>query len=640
MKKYYLLFISLLLSFSAWAQTDHIAPGLTGADLIDYLQDNYSVTNSKSYNEARDEMFNAIDVTSTGYVYCVYSGDSVKADGSRTPGGIFNTEHTWPQSFFNENLPMRSDIHHLFPTREDVNGARSNYDFDEIPDNLTDKWYRLSSNQTSVPTSNIDEYSEADANRFEPREDDKGNVARAVFYFWTIYQDNSVIVNDETDNEAFFNRMKDVLLTWNDADPVDAAEVERSLGIEAVQGNRNPFVHDTSLVRRAYFGGQGGVSEVIPNPLNGQILNIGDVSFTVNYIEDDIQKSTGFVYTSSLSTRDTLGNSYSLAEDFKGISQAEVNWVKDDASGDKVATDITVLRYVLKTDTVITGSRPTSADLIITGVIDGTLTGGTPKAVELYAVEDISDLGVFGIGSANNGGGTDGVELKLYGSLAKGSYIYIATEDVNFTTWFGFNPDFIDGYATAVNGDDAIELFYDSTKAFLGSEVVVDVFGEISAGIGSGWNYANGWAYRVNYTASDSSVFNINNWIFSGADALTGETSNATASNPFPIGTYQYSSGIPNEEELARPVKIQLHQNYPNPFNPSTVIHYDVGQSGLVRLSVFDMLGREVSVLVNNVKLAGIYSAVFDARNLPSGIYIYRLQSNGQMMARKMILIK
>ncbi|HAH51089.1 MAG TPA: hypothetical protein DCL80_07425, partial [Balneola sp.] len=256
----------IALALSLWAlqvtaQNDYIHPSKTGNELIDSLQLNYSVTNPRSYNSARDAMFEQIDKKNGNEISCVYTGytitftDRQDAQGNQAASD-FNTEHTWPQSFFDSDAPMRADIHHLYPTRVDANGARNNFKFDEIPDQNTSKWYRENSNQTSIPTSNIDEYSELLNNTsFEPREDHKGNVARAMFYFWAIYQDNSSIVNDGTDNEAFFNSMKDVLLTWHDADPVDETEVARSVGIENVQGNRNPFIHDTTLVRRAFFGG-------------------------------------------------------------------------------------------------------------------------------------------------------------------------------------------------------------------------------------------------------------------------------------------------------------------------------------------------------------------------------------------------
>jgi Secretion system C-terminal sorting domain len=83
-----------------------------------------------------------------------------------------------------------------------------------------------------------------------------------------------------------------------------------------------------------------------------------------------------------------------------------------------------------------------------------------------------------------------------------------------------------------------------------------------------------------------------------------------------------------------------LSQNYPNPFNPTTTIRYSLRSAGFVSLRVYDILGREVKNLVNENQTAGEHSVYFDASNLPSGVYIYRLQSGSFVSAKKMILIK
>ncbi len=190
---------------------------------------------------------------------------------------------------------------------------------------------------------------------------------------------------------------------------------------------------------------------------------------------------------------------------------------------------------------LIAGTGPTAyavtGDLVITGVIDGPLTGGIPKAIELYAVNDIPDLSIYGLGAANNGGGTDGVEFTFPAdSVTAGTFIYVATESTAFTNFFGFAPTYTDGLAPNVNGDDAIELFQ--------SGVVVDVFGDINVdGTGQPWEYMDGWAYRVSDTGQDGSTFVLANWTFSGPNALDGETSNATAVTPFPAGTYTTGGG-------------------------------------------------------------------------------------------------
>jgi hypothetical protein len=169
-------------------------------------------------------------------------------------------------------------------------------------------------------------------------------------------------------------------------------------------------------------------------------------------------------------------------------------------------------------------------DIIITGAIDGPLSGGVPKAVELYVVNDIPDLSIYGVGSANNGGGSDGEEFALSGAATAGDFIYVASESTGFNSFFGFTPTFTSG-SMGINGDDAIELFQNGS--------VIDVFGDINTdGSGESWEYLDGWAYRVDETGPDGSTFVPTNFTYSGRNALDGESSNATATSPFPAGTY------------------------------------------------------------------------------------------------------
>jgi hypothetical protein len=83
-----------------------------------------------------------------------------------------------------------------------------------------------------------------------------------------------------------------------------------------------------------------------------------------------------------------------------------------------------------------------------------------------------------------------------------------------------------------------------------------------------------------------------------------------------------------------------LLQNYPNPFNPTTVVRYQLPVASDVRLSVYDLLGREVAVLVNERKPAGLYSVDFAGNGLASGVYIYRIVAGNFVSTRKMILMK
>jgi hypothetical protein len=97
---------------------------------------------------------------------------------------------------------------------------------------------------------------------------------------------------------------------------------------------------------------------------------------------------------------------------------------------------------------------------------------------------------------------------------------------------------------------------------------------------------------------------------------------------------------LAESEKATLPANYFLLQNYPNPFNPTTVVSYQLPVTSRVRLTVFDLLGREISVLVDEVKPAGLNSIRFSAADLTSGAYIYRLQTSSAVATRRMVLLK
>ncbi|MBK8043178.1 MAG: hypothetical protein IPK21_11285 [Haliscomenobacter sp.] len=179
-------------------------------------------------------------------------------------------------------------------------------------------------------------------------------------------------------------------------------------------------------------------------------------------------------------------------------------------------------------------------DLLLTGVIDGPLSGGTPKAVELYVIKDIPDLSIYSVKVAPNGGTNFSATFSLTGSASAGQYLYLATEASAFNSFFGFDPNFTNSSVPNINGDDVIGLFKDTD--------LIDQIGELGVdGTGKPWEYTDGWAYRKSNGLGPDGGFILGNWTFSGVDALDGETTNANATNKMPIGTFKAVSGCPNQ---------------------------------------------------------------------------------------------
>jgi len=255
-------------------------------------------------------------------------------------------------------------------------------------------------------------------------------------------------------------------------------------------------------------------------------------------------------------------------------------------------------------------------DLVISGVYDAGLTGGTPKGVELYVIADIADLSLYGIGSANNGGGSDGQEFTFPAvAVTAGTFIYVASEATQFTNFFGFAPDYTSG-SMAINGDDALELY--------GSSAVIDTFGDINTdGSGEPWEYLDGWAYRVNNTGPDGATFVIGSWNFSGINVLDNETSNATAATPVPVGTYM------NNTLSTQDLSTVNFSIYPNPTS-NGFVNITTTSNEAINVKVFDVLGKQVLSQTINNRL--------NVSNLNTGVYILQLNQNGATTTKKLVI--
>ena len=277
LSKWIILFLLGSLPFGQ----DVIGDGLYEDELIDFLQGNYKTSTTLGYTMARDTMYLRIDRID-GQVKGIYTNYSLPLPDGVDPSthlyqngssnGI-NCEHVWPQSLYEGGEPIKSDMHALRPCKNNVNSARNNKPFDESTDTQTITWYWQNSQTSNIPSSNIDEYSENHGSYFEPREDRKGDIARTMFYFYTMYS--------EVADDDFFEGQKEVLKTWHEQDPANEDEITRTWGIAGYQQNKpNPFILDATLVERAYF-----YDGILIGDLNEDgLLNILDLVMLVNII--------------------------------------------------------------------------------------------------------------------------------------------------------------------------------------------------------------------------------------------------------------------------------------------------------------------------------------------------------------------
>lgn len=153
------------------------------------------------------------------------------------------------------------------------------------------------------------------------------------------------------------------------------------------------------------------------------------------------------------------------------------------------------------------------------------------------------------------------------------------------------------------------------------------------------------YGYGGTYTTSDSIVLGKSYWVKvnqPGKLVLTSSTAAPVIAGRINIvPTTELPPPMPNGNETTiLPATFALGQNYPNPFNPSTDIRYQISDAGKVTLKIYNMLGNEVALLVNEVKQPGFYTATWNANKVPSGVYYYKLIAGSFTETRKMLLVK
>lgn len=224
-----------------------IARPKVGETVRERLKRLYQDHTAYSYKDARTIMYNQADCENN-QMWLQYSGywyDWTCGGTSIPSSTVINCEHTVPQSLFGKELPMVSDLHHIFASPAKLNNARSNYKFVEADYSECKKFCRELECQTDKPSGDLNDWScLTNDNTWMPRAEDKGRTARAIFYFYTMYPteagDMSLVADVDT------------LKSWNSQYPPDDREKTRNDVVNQTQGNRNPYVDDYTLVDQAF----------------------------------------------------------------------------------------------------------------------------------------------------------------------------------------------------------------------------------------------------------------------------------------------------------------------------------------------------------------------------------------------------
>lgn len=277
--------------------TGHIDQG------YNLLLTGYQTTDNDSFYENDNSVLDMYSENPTGADTYNFAHDTNggtppgQACGNYTiEGDCYNREHIFPQGFFNEELPMRSDIHHVVPTDGRVNGFRGNYPFGEVGTNL------ISQSNITNPTKNGSKLGNCispgySGTVFEPIDEFKGDIARMLLYFAVRYEDevasNTWDAHDSTsenplngtNNQVYETWYINLLYKWHTEDPVSTRELSRNNAAYNYQGNANPFIDHPEYVQ-SIWGSVLSTNKfqsifditIYPNPLKGNKLNISSTN--------------------------------------------------------------------------------------------------------------------------------------------------------------------------------------------------------------------------------------------------------------------------------------------------------------------------------------------------------------------------
>jgi endonuclease I len=197
------------------------------------LYGHFQSTDAKSDGTVWD-MYSDVPGGTPPYIYNFTSAD--QCGNYSGEGDCFNREHSWPKSWFNEGMPMNTDLFHIYATDGYVNGMRSNHPYGEVESTT---W----TSQNGSQRGNMNSYNH-NGTVFEPIDEYKGDFARTYFYMSTRYytEDSGWDDNDMVNGSNLKDWAVDMLMDWHLQDSVSQKEIDRNNAVYAIQENRNPFI--------------------------------------------------------------------------------------------------------------------------------------------------------------------------------------------------------------------------------------------------------------------------------------------------------------------------------------------------------------------------------------------------------------
>jgi len=507
-------------------------------------------------------------------------------------GQCYNREHLFAQGFFNELLPMRSDVHFVVPTDGYVNNRRSNYPFGEVstPTWISQNGSKVGSNASSPNyTGSV----------FEPIDEYKGDIARMLLYFAVRYEDevtsgswdahDAVPENplNGTNDQVYEDWYIELLLSWHALDPVSPREVSRNEACFTYQNNRNPFIDHPEWVVAVWnptadTQAPDAITDLVAsNPSTSTI----DLAWSEPF--DNIGVTSYDIYIDGSNTFNTSNTNFTVTS-----LTSEMNYCFTVYAKDAAGNTSGVSNQECET-TLATGGG--TLDLFFSEYVEGS---GTNKALEIANFTGASvNLSSYTLKLASNTNNFSYIYTFPNGSIANGDVFVVANS--------GLLPacqpqqDDVNNSITNFNGNDAIGLFKNNN--------LIDIIGIE----GDGGIFAeNETIVRKPTIEFPTTTFNINEWDILAQDDCSN------------LGSHNQTLGIEdsfNKETLF----------YPNPIKGNNL---NVSTNESFKVEIFNVLGKRV--LFDNVNSD---KRNVDVSSLKRGIYIIKLSNQNEAVTKKLI---
>ncbi len=500
-------------------------------------------------------------------------------------GDCYNREHLVPQSSFGSAFPMQSDIHHVIPTDGRVNNFRGSLPFGEV---ATADFTSL--NGSLRGSSDIVGYS---GTMFEPIDEFKGDIARALLYFATRYEDTvngytSFDMFNGTQDQVFQTWAINMLLDWHyNVDPVDQREIDRNNASYNFQGNANPFVDHPEYANLIWNPTTDTHSPDAITDLDALNPTSSTIDLTWTEPFDNVGVTSYDIYVDGSNTYNTSNTNFTVTGLISETNYCFTVYAKDAAGNTSTVSNQDCA------NTLASGGG--MVDLFFSEYVEGS---GTNKALEIANFTGSSvNLSSYSLKLASNANNFSTTYNFPIVSIANGDVFVVANSGLSSSCQS--QQDDVNNSITGFNGNDAIGLFKD--------DALIDIIGIE----GDGGTFAeNETLIRKPTVEFPTTTFDINEWNVEAQD----DCSNLGAHN-------QTLSILYNS--------IYEIDFFPNPLKGNRLF---INTNEYLNIEIFNVLGKNVLIdKINNNK------NYLDLKNLSKGIYLVRLSKGNQSITKKLI---